>query len=957
MDRPRRTCLQRCFGASDQLGVLLGLTIWLTLVIGSSASAQRRDGFEGGEPRWRLWESDCSAELRDQRLVATAARSGRLGEQLDIQLGNGSFAYLIYPLPPAAVIDELQVRVSLRTAAGGTQSFLRVVFPNARDSQGLPLVGLLPGEVAGGGGTWHEITIPLLPTPDRAGEELSDQTRAIDVLLRRQERILRHRYGAQVDLSDPFVDAVVLDLYTGPGQIRLQIDELWISGAVPPTSTVSGLSARPYAGAEVPRWGESAAVEMAGDSISEATQRQRAAASMIATTPRWLQYQGEGVEWLAELGINGLVFDSSPPPNVIAQCQRMGLQMIAPPALDAAQRPILPDPVNAWLLGSALDGREVNRVRELRERLLRLPGREAARPMVAQVLEDYWAYGRLSEILLLPVPQPTTVSGSDESLRVMRSVLQHVDARTQPIASLATQPTWQWLEQKYLAEQLSPISGPELPIYDLLQTRLQMYRALVSGSHGVLFRSQQPLDSGLPGDQDRQRLIAGLCQELELLGPWLRANRRVELPTLDLTDGYRVDCLELPTSRLLIFQSATAGDTWLPPAPPERPLTYRVTVEGAGGGAYRLGRGRAERLATQLTDGHLSLQIPAPSWVECVVLTQDPRVIQSIQATATRLAGSTAAARLEVSEQLVRLAQQHAVAAEVPPDSPLWTQLGRAQSSLNASLQWLRRNRPDLAIADSQSAAHLAADVNRQLWELAMQRWPAGSHSSLTLSPLTMPLHWRSAELTGERVWRTERLDWDGVPVGEKATENRWRVDYRLQNLARSGVEYRSALESPTGPGGVRVLASGLGGQPLSGGYAGATLNLRSPSLPMPSSGLVRLRGSVRTLSLGRSPQTGLLVFDNLGGPGLGMLVGGRSPIGTWETFTCYRWLRPNSPLEVMLELRGEADLEIGPLEVSVMAIDPAPAYPTQPRIPELFDVNGSSEEVARGGSAEGARR
>jgi hypothetical protein len=678
---------------------------------------------------------------------------------------------------------------------------------------------------------------------------------------------------------------------------------------------------------------------------------------LIATTPRWLQYQGEGVEWLAELGINGLVFDSPPPPNVMAQCQRLGLQMIAPPELDVSQRPLPSDRLDAWLLGSALDGREVNRVRELRERLLRLPGREAARPMVAQVLEDYWAYGRLSEILLLPVPQPTTVSGSDESLRVMRSVLQHVDARTQPIASLATQPTWQWLEQKYLAEQLSPISGPDLPIYDLLQTRLQMYRALVSGSHGVLFRSQQPLDSGLPGDQDRQRLIAGLCQELELLGPWLRANRRVELTAAGLTDGYRVDCLELPTSQLLIFQRSTAGDTWLPPAPPERPLTYRLAVEGAGTGAYRLGRGRAERLQTQLTDGQLSLQIPAPSWVECVVLTQDPRVIQAIQATATRLAGSTAAAQLEISEQLVRVAQQQAVAADAPPNSPLWTQLGRAQSSLNASVQWLRRNRPDLAIADAHIAGHLAADVNRQLWELAMQRWPVGSQSSLTLSPLTMPLHWRSAELIGERVWRTDRLEWDGPPGVGQAVENRWRVDYRLQNVAASGVEFRSNLGSPTGPGGVRVFAGGLGGQPLAGGYSGATLNLRSPSLPMPNSGLVRLRGSVRTASLGRAPQTGLLVFDNLGGPGLGVLVGGRSPSGQWETFTCYRWLRPNTPLEVMLELRGEGDLEIGPLEVSVMAIDAAPAYPTQPRLPEMFDPNNSPEEIANSGAREGARR
>jgi len=49
--------------------------------------------------------------------------------------------------------------------------------------------------------------------------------------------------------------------------------------------------------------------------------------------------------------------------------------------------------------------------------------------------------------------------------------------------------------------------------------------------------------------------------------------------------------------------------------------------------------------------------------------------------------------------------------------------------------------------------------------------------------------------------------------------------------------------------------------------------------------------------------------------------------------------------------------LPLAASEHSVMAIDAAPAYPTQPRLPELFDPDNSPEEVADNGSREGARR
>ncbi|MFN7706960.1 MAG: hypothetical protein ACK5O5_01505, partial [bacterium] len=45
-------------------------------------------------------------------------------------------------------------------------------------------------------------------------------------LLLEQQRILRSQYGPQIDLRGAYIDAMVLDVYSGPGVARIQIDDL-----------------------------------------------------------------------------------------------------------------------------------------------------------------------------------------------------------------------------------------------------------------------------------------------------------------------------------------------------------------------------------------------------------------------------------------------------------------------------------------------------------------------------------------------------------------------------------------------------------------------------------------------------------------------------------------------------------------------------------------------------------
>ena len=43
---------------------------------------------------------------------------------------------------------------------------------------------------------------------------------------------VRREYGVTVDLTDPYVDAVVINAYSGPGTTSLRLDELSVDGMV-----------------------------------------------------------------------------------------------------------------------------------------------------------------------------------------------------------------------------------------------------------------------------------------------------------------------------------------------------------------------------------------------------------------------------------------------------------------------------------------------------------------------------------------------------------------------------------------------------------------------------------------------------------------------------------------------------------------------------------------------------
>ena len=303
--------LQQSIQSSGVPRLSLFLTIATLCAIGNVAVVwgQWRDDFEAGPPRWLLWRDDASARVLQSQRITLLPHSGLASEMIEFRTGfQGTYVHLVYPLRERlAVIDELRCSLWLRAAASGMRVSLRVVFPRtAHPATQTPLTTLVMGTASSGGGQWSMVEV-----------------RNPVALLEAQRRVLRAQYGPATDLREAYVDAIVLDVYNGPGDTKLQIDDLAIDGMIDVTLSVSEEATERQRATNVERSEEEVALEIA-----------ERARDLRASVPRWLQYRGESLDWLATLGFNGIVIDESPTQELLNEAQRLQLAVIAPPPLD-----------------------------------------------------------------------------------------------------------------------------------------------------------------------------------------------------------------------------------------------------------------------------------------------------------------------------------------------------------------------------------------------------------------------------------------------------------------------------------------------------------------------------------------------------------------------------------------------------------------------------------------------
>lgn len=845
----------------------------------SPARAQHIDSFEAGPPKFRLLRDDARAVLGQPSKTEPGV------ETIEVTHGNGSFVFLIYAIEPCAIIPELNASIRIRSAQSGVKIGFRVVFPRARHPA-----------------THGALTEIILGTPhDGAGRWSTSTISNIVPLVEDRQRFLRRRFGPEVDLREPYIDAVILNAYGSPGTNRLQVDDLVVDGMIAPGASVESTDAT----------GQLTALDApTGEQLR----------LLQTTVPRWVQHQGESLAFLQTLGFTGVITRSQNDPLVIEQAAETGMGLIMPPPslVPTESQVDQYKHVSAWLLGLSLNQSQIDSSRQRVAMMSRFP-RTLARPMVGEAWELYGSYSRLSDWMAIPMPLATTVRSSQEAARILQSDMRPIAGRHAPITSIWTQLSTEWLAQRAITSQTLGREPWVLPDHDRLQSRLQLMRSIMQGSRGWIFRSPTPLDAGDETATARAESYISLNREIELLMPWIQANestwRNIQVDSTNHTAAI----LETPNSQLVIVVASGPWDQICSPAPSPEKLSITLPVSGQPRQVYRITNGELERCPTLARPGAMIVTIDRPALVEQIVSVVDNGPVTYLREALTRITPALVEGRIDTATQLLQIAQMNFVAQQLPAGDPSWEQVLQAQSAQRAATSFLARSELPRAMQAADRAILLAQANIRSTWESAQQQFPSVASSPLVASPLSLPLHWELDRVLRSRSWQSIPLP--GAPFTNTAAwkQSGWRSDHRLADTVDSSAQ----ISPQTGPSGTPVMllqATSRNTQPIPSGYAGASMRVTSPRIPLPFGSLVHIEGLVQVASATEQSQSGLLVCDNLGGEALGQLVSSFDPSeNAWRRISLFRMVTQEDGLELYFETRGQVQAAITDLSIEMI--------------------------------------
>ena len=198
-----------------RFGPAMATVLALAFAGGGICQQMLQYGFEGRNAVWVPGPHDAAYKETLHSLTSDHIHGGQRSEAIQIDAQNGSYIHYTYNLGRAPVTEDFNVSLWVRANRPGVQLLARVVFPKEFDPKntGQPLTALLPGERYQIAQHWQPLT---LPTPLK--------------LLRQQQQLLSNTLKRQIDITDAYVDQLVLNVYSGPGETP-RVDRRSRSGA------------------------------------------------------------------------------------------------------------------------------------------------------------------------------------------------------------------------------------------------------------------------------------------------------------------------------------------------------------------------------------------------------------------------------------------------------------------------------------------------------------------------------------------------------------------------------------------------------------------------------------------------------------------------------------------------------------------------------------------------------
>ena len=827
---------------------------------------------EAAETQWSIVDSDCRMDTVDHH---------RLGDYDEVSLvaGQGTRIHIGRRIPPAPLIDELQVRLSLRADRRGCQLFVRVVLPRTPDPDQpeLPRTLLIEGDVYHRVSAWSSIAV------DGIVDKLANHVRHAQLDSRQA-----------IDAREAYVDMVVVNAYTSAGPIALQLGDPTVTGAAElASSTAAGVVA--------------ANVSMEHQEGIIAAPRIGASSDCLTldgspVLPRVVDDYGEPWEFLRDLGFNTIRLHKTATLKQIRRAEELGLWLVCPPpsALQVDQLATHFRRVLAWDLSTAPTARlplipttELQRVGDdyrlptlsvnddqRRATSLRL----YQRPVLATSC-DFYAY----------------VEWLAKRIQSYPGVIPWVGIETQPTPSLR--------------KQLQVFGCQAHDGIDTTSLRTQVLLAASVGARGFVFPSQRPLD-----EPDAAPLAASLHRlnlELALWEPWLAASTvRWQWVESNQSPIGVLSEFRKPGASLFLrtFVSPTDHLCTAPVASDQ--LAHKPIFSGMRSDAkiFHCSSTGLRPVAHRRVTGGLRIEdANQPLPIAAFLAADDPSIVRRV------------AEEINERSKEFEKANQHALTLEL---ESLRAVLGREQTA-ELQTSW-----EDLAAQRQSDQRHRyqqsSIELERKLIAVRHAHWHAqqrfGDHVSIPTAMLP---------LAGRKQMRDQLI----APITQGVNLLRSGTCEELGSMVRDGwhLHFETGAESSRAEIDTEIVRSGRGALrittheaarrdgdrpvatvpsfPLSSGRPTAWVT--APPTTLAAKQIVRIDGWVRIAS-DQDPKLALHVFDSLGGPTQGITLKAHAQ---WQPFTLFRGTADEVAVTITMAVRGQGVVHVDDVTISPVVL------------------------------------
>lgn len=903
--------------------------------VGNRAQAQLFDALDAHPPRWNLGDNDCSARVISHGHLAEGGIDNRACESIVFLAGHGTRTLLTYPIEPTRPLDHLNASLAVKSAKAGARIGFRVRFPFIRDQETRKSVAVIVyGAAYDSAGEFKTIGVGLIQ------RELRVKTIAI-----------RKQYGIDADVSEPYVDAIIVNAYCGPGTTSICLDQLSVDGMIPIGDADDAARSpsdrgQPNDGSRTQAAHSGSANSPAGGS-AESGERMRAFKADRVT--RILQHNGEPLPWVRSLGFDAVLLSSPPTAEILREAIRARMLIYAPPpsAPDPKLEPLL-EPIVGWYIGSdvALDSRRVEQTRLTSIRLRNWPSRWQ-RPVIAAPVEDFRRYAPFVDAMICDAAIRGRGLTADEEIAELTAAQKYTGDAVEFAVGVSSMPPDALVAQTQAIAAAIGAPGPLSIRWHSMWT--QVFRALETAPDAILYRSRRALSSGAAIDSNRSMALSYINRTTAMVDPWVSVSR-TGVPSRVSGARYRAGRISFDGTDLLFVTSTQSrgtqvlagdGDTIeIALSPDESARTY-----------WRMSHFTAERIMPIVDGNGARLEIVSPDVVEIIVSSQSPALGGQLGSVAARYAKQATLDRWQLTRDRVNEVSESWETAL----SMRVTEQTRPSEMIRVAQQTLAQAEPLYRAGDWESSLRMATRADawgiRAEWQLAdaiMPDWPAPTSAPpIDCGSALTQIIW--TPMTRDQDWSRNLLTTGSLDTPDLLTDGRWVFGRRLAGVAESVVAHtgRGAF---SGGGALSARVIALDGaesvNALPGGYAGTAIQIRSPSIHVAKGTTYRIDAMVKTLGFGGTHQ-GLLAYDTVGGPELGTLIRGRS---TWTPVRIFRHSVEGGEVSAVFELLGSGEATID--EVSIRVWEPSVINSTQFR-PIAGDIRISPIDPSATGGAQ----